>query len=407
MTISINWGTKVITVPKADTQLVQASPTEIRQLDLNTFRLTLKELEGGETGMPYPNTHIHNPPVTVGGVTLARVIEIINGYTVTFEDGQYAVNLVGANSNVGDVTNVNQVSIRSANSAGLTFSEQINDQSFAGAVSLDMDYGLSGTSFPRGTPTDPVNNFPDADTIATARKIRKILLAGSLTTTGADDLSGYTIEGVNLLNAIVIMGGSLAVKTAFCNVSLEGTQGPGFISLRECNVDSVINFEGGMFQCIFNGGTVTLPAVPTTDFDISLYDCVSGIPGAVKPILDVNGCTSDIQIRRYAGGLEIRNMTAANSMSIDLTSGSVLLDASCTGGVIVVRGTGSLTDNSAGTVVYEEGLVEGHHLHELHRMRGLDPDSPVTVTLTEETAGDITLDITGDNTTTNTLTRQP
>jgi hypothetical protein len=69
--------------------------------------------------MAYPDTHRHVAPVSLGGVTLARIIEIINGYTVTFEDGQYAVNLVGANSNVGDVVNVNQVSVRSANSVGL------------------------------------------------------------------------------------------------------------------------------------------------------------------------------------------------------------------------------------------------------------------------------------------------
>ena len=120
MAISIDWGTKIISIPKADTQLVQSSPTEIRQLDLDAFRLDLKALEDDAAGMPFLDTHRHVGPITVGGVTLARVIEIINGYTVTFEDGQYAVNLVGANSNVGDVTNVNQVSIRSANSAGLT-----------------------------------------------------------------------------------------------------------------------------------------------------------------------------------------------------------------------------------------------------------------------------------------------
>lgn len=100
--------------------LVQTMPTEIRQLDLNVFRLELKALENSDAGMSYPDTHRHNTEVTVGGVTLARVVEIINNYTITFEDGQYAVNLIGANSNVSDVTNVNQVSVRSSNSAGLT-----------------------------------------------------------------------------------------------------------------------------------------------------------------------------------------------------------------------------------------------------------------------------------------------
>jgi len=117
--ITINWGTREIFVPRSELTLVQSSPSFIYSLDLNEFRLALKDLEDDAEGMTFPTTHNHNTTVTVGGVTLARVIEIINGYTVTFEDGQYAVNLLNANSNVGDVVNVNQVSVRAANSAGL------------------------------------------------------------------------------------------------------------------------------------------------------------------------------------------------------------------------------------------------------------------------------------------------
>ncbi len=120
MAITVSWPTKVINVPKADMTLVQSSPFEIRELDIDTFRLTLKDLEDNEEGQVWPTTHTHNTSVTVGGVTLARVVEIINGYTVTFENGSYAVNLVGANSNIGDVLNLNSVSVRAANSAGLT-----------------------------------------------------------------------------------------------------------------------------------------------------------------------------------------------------------------------------------------------------------------------------------------------
>ena len=119
MALSVNWNTKVIFVPKADLTLV--GPGEVYDLDLDEFRLELKSIEAGE-GIPFLDTHRHNTEVTVAGTTLARVVEIINGYTVTFEDGQYAVNLVGANSNVADVTNVNQVSVRPQNSAGLIVS---------------------------------------------------------------------------------------------------------------------------------------------------------------------------------------------------------------------------------------------------------------------------------------------
>ena len=73
MAISVNWPTKIISVPKADMTLISSSPFEVRQLDINVFRLTLKDREDDEEGQPWPTTHNHNTTVTVGGVTLARV----------------------------------------------------------------------------------------------------------------------------------------------------------------------------------------------------------------------------------------------------------------------------------------------------------------------------------------------
>lgn len=116
MAISVDWGTKVIFVPQS---FLTDLGGGVYSLDVDTFRLALKDLEDDEAGMPFLRTHNHNPEITVGGVTLARVVEIINGYTVTFENGMYAVNLVGANNNISDVANVNSVSIRASNSAGL------------------------------------------------------------------------------------------------------------------------------------------------------------------------------------------------------------------------------------------------------------------------------------------------
>lgn len=116
MSITIDWPTRVISVPQADLTLVSGT---LYELDLETFRLALRALEATDDGMFFPATHDHNPPVSVGGVSLAQVVILINGYTVTFEDDQYAVRLVGANSNVGDFVNVNQVSVRTNNSAGL------------------------------------------------------------------------------------------------------------------------------------------------------------------------------------------------------------------------------------------------------------------------------------------------
>ena len=124
MAISIDWATRIITVPRLDMPLVNVDP-EIRTLDVNAFRLELKDLEDNVDGMAFPDTHRHVAPITVGGVSLARVVEIINGYRVEFEEivavnEHYRVLLTNANNNILDVSIVNDVSIASANSAGLT-----------------------------------------------------------------------------------------------------------------------------------------------------------------------------------------------------------------------------------------------------------------------------------------------
>lgn len=116
MPVTVTWGTKVINIPQNYLTLISGS---VYELDLDQLRKDLKALEDNEEGMPFPDTHQHNTEVTLAGITLARVIEFINGYTITFEDGQYAVEAKGANSNIADVMNLNQVSLRTFNSAGL------------------------------------------------------------------------------------------------------------------------------------------------------------------------------------------------------------------------------------------------------------------------------------------------
>jgi len=130
MAMTIDWATKIIHIPKADTTLVSSSPFEVRELNVNTFRLRLKELEDDTEGITFLKTHVYSTIVTVGGATFARLVEIISGYTVTFEDGPYTVNLVEANSNIAEVTNLNMVSVRTANSAGLVQQSELEPLKF-------------------------------------------------------------------------------------------------------------------------------------------------------------------------------------------------------------------------------------------------------------------------------------
>lgn len=122
MAISVDYTTYEITIGKVDGEagMTQTSVTpDIWQLDLNAFRVALKDWEDSQDGLPMPDTHRHNTEVSLGGLTFARVIEVLAPYTFTFQDGQYAVNFLGANTNLADRVNVNQVSVRPNNSAGL------------------------------------------------------------------------------------------------------------------------------------------------------------------------------------------------------------------------------------------------------------------------------------------------
>lgn len=115
----MNWDTQVVTVPQADLTSLGGG---VYKLDVDTFRLALKDLEDSEVGMAFPATHRHNTEVTLSGVTYARTVEMINGYTVSFENTgtPYMVSCVGANHNLGDVTNFDGgVSLLIGNSAGL------------------------------------------------------------------------------------------------------------------------------------------------------------------------------------------------------------------------------------------------------------------------------------------------
>jgi len=128
MGLLVDWGGKVIYIPKS--YLTPIAGT-LYEMNTDQFRKDLKALEAGEDGMPFPDTHRHNTEVTVSGVTYARTIEILNGYSVTFEDGQYSVRLAGSNNNFFDVQNgilnQNQVQVIPTNSGGLVSQQDIVD----------------------------------------------------------------------------------------------------------------------------------------------------------------------------------------------------------------------------------------------------------------------------------------
>ena len=225
----------VINVPRSYGILIQSTPTEIRQVNLDTFRQDLNDLMDDPEGMPYPTNHFHTAPLTISGVTLARVVEILEPYVVEFEDGQYNVNITGGNSNISDKTVKNQVGVNTANSAGLQDPFALQAAAFMGKVAVDQSSDFAGTTFPLGTRNFPLNNFTDALAVARARGIINFCCIGH-NVLSEDFSDKFIFTGDSQETSSIHINDIAQVQGCeFVDAALSGAL-DGVASLKDCSV---------------------------------------------------------------------------------------------------------------------------------------------------------------------------
>lgn len=342
--ITIDWGTKVINVPKSYLTLISGNTYS---MDTNQFRLDLKSLEDDATWMAYLDTHRHNTVVTISGVDYARTFEIINGYTVTFEDGQYRVSLQGTNNNISDVANVNQVSISANNSAGLTDVEVQRSLSFDGAVHIDVVNGQAWTWYPVGTLAAPVNNLSDAISIAQREWFKIIDLLSNLTVT--ENISWYSFFSNLPTNTVIFTWTDVSLCT-FERLSLWGNVNWSTILANQCSVWTLLNVGW-----LINEWFLTSDISIASDDMLTLSRCFSGVPWASSPVIDMNtGNGSQLNLRSYSWGVEITNCDSpTNLATLEFIAGKATIDSTCTNWFISIRWipTDAITDNSNWTTI--------------------------------------------------------
>jgi len=120
MAISLIIPGRIIYIPQADLTEVSGSPTNVFSIDVNFLHNTLRTLMTLEANDIYENTHEHVAPFVLGQITLFRVLKIVGDWVVEFEDTgtPYAVQILGGNTNIDEKAVINNVSVRSFNSAG-------------------------------------------------------------------------------------------------------------------------------------------------------------------------------------------------------------------------------------------------------------------------------------------------
>lgn len=341
MAITIDRPNYDIQVPRTDMTLIQSSPVEVRQLDTDAFRRALRDLDDDEEGRAWPITHDHNTEVTISGLNYARQVLIREPYTITFEDGQYVVQLTGSNNNILDKTNKNQVSVASNNSAGLISSSDIEYSSFNRVVLVDQVSGVLGTLFPAGTVRAPVQLTSDAKVIANFRGISAIEFIGNGLLTTGDDFTGFLIRGKNAaLSTITVDPAAVVTQCEFQDCTLTGTLDGGSI-VRNAIIDGINYLNGVAFNCLLTSSPIVLGGGTLSNF----LNCYTTDQDTT---IDCGGSGQSLSMQSFSGDVILENKTGSDVVHIQLNSGTVQLKSTVTGGTIEVHGDGELIDFATG-----------------------------------------------------------
>jgi len=219
------------------------------------------------------------------------------------------------------------------------------------AVYVDEFNGVPGTAEGVGTPTNPVDNIADAFTIAVRDKLRAFNIRGSFTLDR--NITNWSFKGTGgEISDTINIGGFDVNNCDFHNISIEGTM-EGQIEADQCTLGILVGLDGIFRECHIESDIVI-----DNDAIVSFYSCVSKISEDIPPIIDF-GSNVNFNLRNYSGIIKFENFTAGCYASVDMDPGCLILDETCTGGHIVIRGTGLLTDGSNGTTVVKCGFVDG------------------------------------------------
>lgn len=318
-------------------------------------------------------------------------------------EGGNLVALNEADASISPVfpTAFTQIVRTSSSSATLQELQDIQYSSFGGGVTVDTASGFAGTTFPTGTPRQPVDNLTDALSIANERGFTMIYLESSLTIPSGLDFTGFTFQGQSAHETAVVLAASASLGEAGfegCVVSGDAT---GVGHFNNCNLNTLTNYNAEAHECGLET-TITLASSGSASF----IDCYSLVPGTGTPeIIQGSGCS--LKGRNYAGGIELSGKTGTDACSFDMNSGQFIAADDNTTGAITVRGVAKWTNREtyAGTATVNDELVTAQQLQEIWKILGLDKLDPVDVTPTgiDSDSGDIDINFTGDGVT---LTRQ-
>lgn len=207
-------------------------------------------------------------------------------------------------------------------------------------VYYDSQSGYSGTQYPVGTTRFPVNNIADLVAICVSRNLYNIMLLSSITFDR--DMENYNFAGSG--GSAVNFNGFSVSSSTFRGLFILGTQGAMLTtgpSFYECYISTMVDFAPWIIKDCIIAGTLNMVG-GLLIFNSAFYWAAIHADGQN---VGVYGSTGFFSIGNHNAALE--------ASSIEMVSGSVDVEVTCTLGTIEMRGDFVLTDNSAGTLLID------------------------------------------------------
>lgn len=211
-----------------------------------------------------------------------------------------------------------------------------------GAVWLDTISGTAGTEpYVNGTADHPVNSLADARTLALALGLRNYHIIGGSTITLANSYSAALFNGSGW---ILNLGNQSISYCTIVGAQVSGTATGTDPTFLLCHISACTLPPCNIGQSHIDG-TITLGSAGTYSFMRCMDDSGSG----ATPIIDFGSAVgaTDVNLRKYAGGMEVHNMKAGDYLAAD-GMGRLIIAASCTGGEVRVRGTWDIENSGSG-----------------------------------------------------------
>lgn len=231
---------------------------------------------------------------------------------------------------------------------------QAQNAEYNGVVRIDPVSGVSGTTYPVGLRSTPVNNLSDARTIADNLNISVFEVRGSITLNQSFIDKHFLGVGSAESDTIALNGQDVS-GTIIEHMDVTGAAGALTkpIEIRSATVDSVTGIRGHIVNSGLKG-TIGLVAGVT-----EIINCYTEANSGLAATIDCNSAVVDVAVHNYEGNLAAVNLTSG-TLDVGLNTGRLNLNSTVDGGAVLVDGIGTLTDNSgAGTAVDKKGLVDG------------------------------------------------